>query len=65
MQIGGLLNYGPNVPKLFRRSATYVAKILKGAKPIDLPMQQPTILLEMAQTWIKLAEQAKEREDEK
>jgi putative ABC transport system substrate-binding protein len=42
MEIGGLLNYGPNVPELFRRSATYVDKILKGAKPSDLPMQQPT-----------------------
>ena len=42
MEIGGLLNYGPNVPELFGRSATYVDKILKGAKPSDLPMQQPT-----------------------
>ena len=41
MEIGGLLSYGPNVPELFRRSATYVDKILKGAKPTDLPMQQP------------------------
>jgi putative ABC transport system substrate-binding protein len=42
MEIGGLLNYGPNVPELTRRSATYVDKILKGARPADLPMQQPT-----------------------
>ncbi len=39
---GGLLNYGPNVPELTRRSATYVDKILRGARPADLPMQQPT-----------------------
>ena len=39
---GGLLNYGPNVPELTRRSATYVDKILRGARPANLPMQQPT-----------------------
>jgi putative ABC transport system substrate-binding protein len=39
---GGLLNYGPNVPELTRQAASYVDKILKGAKPADLPMQQPT-----------------------
>jgi putative ABC transport system substrate-binding protein len=42
MEIGGLLNYGPNVPELTRQAASYVDKILKGAKPADLPMQQPT-----------------------
>jgi putative ABC transport system substrate-binding protein len=42
MEIGGLLSYGPNVPELFRRASTYVDKILKGARPADLPMQQPT-----------------------
>ena len=42
MEIGGLLNYGPNVPDLSRRAASYVDKVLKGARPADLPMQQPT-----------------------
>jgi putative ABC transport system substrate-binding protein len=42
VQAGGLISYGPNYPDQFRRSADYVDKILRGAKPADLPVVQPT-----------------------
>ena len=41
---GGFMSYGPNVPELFRRSADFVDKILRGTKPGDIPVEQPTKL---------------------
>jgi putative ABC transport system substrate-binding protein len=42
VQAGGLMSYGPNFPDLYRRAADFADKILRGAKPADIPVEQPT-----------------------
>jgi putative ABC transport system substrate-binding protein len=42
VEVGGLMSYGPNLPDLWRRAADLIDKILRGAKPADIPVEQPT-----------------------
>jgi putative ABC transport system substrate-binding protein len=42
VEAGGLMSYGTNVPQQFRRAAEYVDMILRGKKPVDIPVEQPT-----------------------
>ena len=42
VEAGGLMSYGPNFPDLYRRAGDLVDKILRGAKPADIPVEQPT-----------------------
>src|SRR5262249_49073956 len=42
VEAGGLMSYGPNIPDLYRRAADFVDKILRGSKPAEIPIEQPT-----------------------